>query len=56
VGSKVDAKLWQIAKAGTVWGLEQEYVEEVESPLSKMLKAVQAAPLEIQLMETGHAV
>jgi hypothetical protein len=23
-GSKVDAKLWQIAKAGKVWGLEQE--------------------------------
>jgi hypothetical protein len=43
---KADAKLWQIAKAGTVWEVELEKVETVESPLSKMLKVMEAAPLE----------
>jgi hypothetical protein len=47
----VDAKLWQIAKAGIVWEVELEKVETVEPPLSKMLKAMEAAPLETQLMD-----
>jgi hypothetical protein len=53
---KVDAKFWQIAKAGIVWAgivweVELEKVETVEPPLSKMLKAMEAAPLETQLMD-----
>jgi hypothetical protein len=53
--SKVDAKRWQIAKVGKVWEVELEQVEAVGSSLPKMLKEAQAAPLETQLMGTGHA-
>jgi hypothetical protein len=48
---KVDAKLWQIVQAGIVWEAELEKVETVEPPLSRTLKAMEAAPLETQLMD-----
>jgi hypothetical protein len=52
----VDAKLWQIAKPVIVWaGIVREEklekVETVEPHMSKMLKSMEAAPLETQLID-----